>query len=69
MCAAGVLPGTLQRTWTADARVKRNEENGRWSQDGADPAPGTPDEFAKIMQEEQARVKRIIKDIGLKPQF
>ena len=49
--------------------LKTEEIRSRYQQNGADPAPSTPDEFAKIMQDEQARVKRIIKDIGLKPQF
>ena len=31
--------------------------------------PGTPEEFNRIQIAEYARVKKVIKDLGLKPQF
>ena len=31
--------------------------------------PSTPDEFEKVQAAEFARVKKVIQDIGLKPQF
>jgi tripartite-type tricarboxylate transporter receptor subunit TctC len=49
--------------------LKTDEMRNRYQQNGADPAPSTPVEFQKLMQEEQSRVKNIIKGIGLKPQF
>jgi tripartite-type tricarboxylate transporter receptor subunit TctC len=49
--------------------LKTDEMRVRYQQNGADPAPSTPDEFYKLMAEEQTRVRTIIKNIGLKPQF
>jgi tripartite-type tricarboxylate transporter receptor subunit TctC len=49
--------------------LKTDEIRVRYEQNGAEPAPSTPEQFEKLMQEEQARVKKIIRDIGLKPQF
>jgi tripartite-type tricarboxylate transporter receptor subunit TctC len=49
--------------------LKTEEIRTRYQQNGADPAPSTPEQFMKVMQDEQARVKKIIQDIGLKPQF
>jgi tripartite-type tricarboxylate transporter receptor subunit TctC len=44
--------------------LKKRFQNG-----GADAATSTPEGFYKVQQAEQARVKKIIADIGLKPQF
>jgi tripartite-type tricarboxylate transporter receptor subunit TctC len=49
--------------------LKTDELRNRYQQNGAEPAPSTPEQFHKLMQEEQGRVKKIIADIGLKPQF
>jgi tripartite-type tricarboxylate transporter receptor subunit TctC len=49
--------------------LKSDEIRIRYQQNGADPAPTTPAQFYKVMAEEQVRVKKIIQDIGLKPQF
>lgn len=49
--------------------LKTDELRNRYQQNGAEPAPSTPEQFNKLMQDEQARVKKIIADIGLKPQF
>jgi tripartite-type tricarboxylate transporter receptor subunit TctC len=49
--------------------LKTDEMRVRYQQNGADPAPSTPAEFQKLMTEEQQRVKTIIRNIGLKPQF
>jgi tripartite-type tricarboxylate transporter receptor subunit TctC len=53
---------TVKQLGTDD--LKTRYQNG-----GADAASSTPEGFYKIQQEEQERVKKIIKDIGLKPQF
>jgi tripartite-type tricarboxylate transporter receptor subunit TctC len=50
-------------------QLKTDDLKTRFQNGGADPAFSTPDEFYKIQQAEQERVKKIIKDIGLKPQF
>ena len=49
--------------------LKTDELRTRYQQGGADPAPSTPEQFYRLMQDEQARVKKIIAEIGLKPQF
>ena len=41
----------------------------RYQQNGADPMPSTPGEFEKIVAAEYTRVRKVIQDIGLKPQF
>ena len=41
----------------------------RFQNGGADAASSTPEGFYKIQSAEQDRVKKIIKDIGIKPQF
>jgi tripartite-type tricarboxylate transporter receptor subunit TctC len=49
--------------------LKTDEIRVRFQQGGAEPASSTPSEFEKIQQAEYARVKKIISDIGIKPQF
>lgn len=49
--------------------LKTDEMRTRYQQNGAEPAPSTPQEFSKLMHDEQDRVKQIIQKIGLKPQF
>ena len=49
--------------------LSTDEIRTRYQQNGADPMPSTPDEFHKIQVAEYARVKKVIQDIGLKPQF
>jgi tripartite-type tricarboxylate transporter receptor subunit TctC len=49
--------------------LKTDEMRVRYQQNGADPTPSTPSEFYTLMAEEQNRVRTIIKNIGLKPQF
>lgn len=65
------LPPSLVTKVNADAVrfLKSDEIRIRYQQNGADPAPSTPEQFYKVMAEEQVRVKKIIQDIGLKPQF
>jgi len=53
---------TVKQLGTDD--LKTRFQNG-----GADAASSTPEGFYKIQQEEQQRVRKIIKDIGLKPVF
>jgi tripartite-type tricarboxylate transporter receptor subunit TctC len=50
-------------------QLKTDDLKTRFQNGGADAASSTPAEFYKIQQAEQARVKKIIQDIGLKPQF
>ncbi|HEV7393490.1 MAG TPA: tripartite tricarboxylate transporter substrate binding protein, partial [Burkholderiales bacterium] len=40
--------------------LKTDELRNRYQQNGAEPAPSTPEQFSKLMQDEQARVKKII---------
>ena len=49
--------------------LSTEEIRARYQQNGADPMPGTPEEFNRIQVAEYARVKKVIKDLGLKPQF
>ena len=50
-------------------QLKTDDLRTRFQNGGADAASSTPEEFYKIQLAEQARVKKIIQDIGLKPQF
>jgi tripartite-type tricarboxylate transporter receptor subunit TctC len=49
--------------------LKTDDARQRYQQNGADPMPTTPTEFEKIQLAEFARVRKVIKDIDLKPQF
>ncbi len=59
---ARINTDTVRQLGTDD--LKTRFQNG-----GADAASSTPEGFYKIQQAEQERVRKIIKDIGLKPQF
>jgi len=59
---ARINADTVKQLGTED--LKTRFQNG-----GADAASSTPEGFYKIQQAEQERVKKIIKDIGLKPLF
>lgn len=59
---ARINADTVKQLGTED--LKARFQNG-----GADAASSTPEGFYKIQQGEQERVKKIIKDIGLKPLF
>ena len=50
-------------------QLKTDDLRTRFQNGGADAAFSTPEEFYKIQLAEQARVKKIIQDIGLKPVF
>jgi tripartite-type tricarboxylate transporter receptor subunit TctC len=65
------VPPPIVSRINADAvkYLKTDEVRSRYQQGGADSAPSTPDEFRKLMLDEQARVKKIVQEIGLKPQF
>ena len=66
----GMSPALVSKINGETVRVlKTDEVRTRYQQNGADAAPSTPEQFHKLMQEEQARVKKVIRDIGLKPQF
>lgn len=49
--------------------LKTDDARQRYQQNGADPMPSTAAEFEKLQSAEFDRVKKVIKDIGLKPQF
>jgi tripartite-type tricarboxylate transporter receptor subunit TctC len=49
--------------------LKTEDMRQRYLQNGAEPMPTTPAEFEKVQRAEFARVKRVIQDIDLKPQF
>ena len=50
-------------------QLKTEDLKTRFQNGGAESASSTPEEFYKIQLAEQERVKKIIKEIGLKPQF
>jgi tripartite-type tricarboxylate transporter receptor subunit TctC len=47
--------------------LKTEDVRHRYLQNGAEPAPTSPDGFQKVQLAEQARVRKVIRDIGLKP--
>ena len=49
--------------------LKTDEMKTRYQANGADPAPTSPQDFYKLMANEQQRVRTIIKNIGLKAQY
>ena len=49
--------------------LKTEEVRQKYLQNGAEPMPTTPDEFQKIQLSEYGRVRKVIQDIGLKPQY
>jgi tripartite-type tricarboxylate transporter receptor subunit TctC len=64
---------------TPPARVKRMNEiiakilsepdvANKLSAQGADPAPGTPDDLARYMKADDARWKKVIRSAGLRPE-
>jgi tripartite-type tricarboxylate transporter receptor subunit TctC len=65
------LPKKLVTQINATTVKQLNTEDmkSRYQNGGADAAPSTPEEFYKIQQAELARVTKVIKDIGIKPQF
>ena len=65
------VPSPIISRINADAvkYLKTEEVRTRYQQGGADSAPSTPGEFRQLMLDEQARVKKIVQEIGLKPQF
>ncbi|MGH8647913.1 MAG: Bug family tripartite tricarboxylate transporter substrate binding protein, partial [Burkholderiales bacterium] len=67
---AGVPKKVIGRINTeTDKQLKTDDLKTRFQNGGADAASSTPEGFYKIQQAEQERVKKIIQDIGLKPQF
>jgi len=50
-------------------QLKTEDLRTRFQNGGADAATSTPEGFYKIQQAENERVKKIIKDIDLKPLF
>jgi tripartite-type tricarboxylate transporter receptor subunit TctC len=67
---AGIPKSIVSRINADAAKFLRSDEvRQRYQQNGADPMPGTPAEFEKVQAAEFARVKKVIQEIGLKPQF
>lgn len=67
---AGVPKKTVARINAETVKqLKTDDLRKRYQNGGADAASSTPEEFFKIQQAEQVRVKKIIADIGLKPVF
>jgi len=67
---AGVPGRTIARINAETVRqLKTDDLRKRFQNGGADAASSTPEAFYKIQIAEQARVKKIIADIGLKPVF
>lgn len=65
---AGIPKPVVARINVETVRLlKTDEVRNRYLQNGAEPAPSTPEDFYKIQLGEYARVKKIIQDIGLKP--
>jgi len=50
-------------------QLKTDDVKTRFQNGGADAASSTPEGFYKIQQAELERVRKVIKDIGIKPQF
>jgi tripartite-type tricarboxylate transporter receptor subunit TctC len=65
------LPAMLVTRINGDTNkyLKTDDMRTRYQQNGAEPSPSTPDQFLKIMQDEQTRVKKVIRDLNIKPQF
>ena len=65
------MPAAIVTRINADSvkYLKTDEMKTRYQANGADPAPSSPQDFYRLMADEQQRVKTIIRNIGLKPQF
>ena len=65
------IPKKVITRVNADTMKQLNTEDlkTRFQNGGADAATSTPEGFYKIQAAEQERVKKIIRDIGVKPQF
>ena len=50
-------------------QLNTNDLKTRFQNGGADAQSSTPEEFYKIQQAELKRVEKVIKDLGIKPQF
>ena len=67
---AGIPKPIVTRINAESVRLLKTDEiRNRYQQNGAEPAPSTPEGFYKVQEAEYSRVKKIVQDIGLKPQF
>lgn len=67
---AGIPPKIIARINAETVKqLKTDDLKTRFQNGGADAISSTPEEFYKVQLAEQARVKKIIQDIGLKPVF
>jgi tripartite-type tricarboxylate transporter receptor subunit TctC len=67
---AGMPKPLVGRINAETVRILKTEDvRNRYLQNGAEPAPTSPEGFLKVQLAEQARVRKVINDIGLKPQF
>ncbi len=65
---AGIPKPVVTRINAETVRLLKTEDvRNRYLQNGADPAPSTPEGFYKVQIDEYARVKKIIQDLGIKP--
>lgn len=67
---AGIPKPVVARINSETVRLlKTDDVRNRYLQNGADPAPSTPEGFYKVQLAEYARVKKILQDLGIKPMF
>lgn len=67
---AGIPKPIVARINVESARLLKTDDiRNRFQQNGAEPASSTPEGFYKVQEDEYLRVKKILQDIGLKPQF
>jgi tripartite-type tricarboxylate transporter receptor subunit TctC len=67
---AGIPKPVVGRINAEMVKIRKTEAvRNRYLQNGAEPAPTSPEGFQKVQLAEQARVRKVISDIGLKPQF
>jgi tripartite-type tricarboxylate transporter receptor subunit TctC len=65
---AGTPPEAIKRLQDAVAKIMKDEELGKKIRaSGAEPLTATPQEFAKKINDDLASYKKLVQDIGLKP--
>ena len=66
---AGIPKKIVAQVNAESVRILKTEDmRNRFQLQGAEPAPGTPEEFHKLQQSEYARIQKVIQDVGMKPQ-
>ena len=70
LAPAGLPKATVGKINGETVKILKTEDvRNRYLQNGAEPAPTSPEGFQKVQVSERARVQKVIRDIGLKPQF